>query len=177
MLPLAPPREAMEARHRQRRTPMVCHGNWGPSCARRRSRFALAGRLWSDRGPDYTKKKGTNRRATEFEIADLSVVSFMEFLQGALRAERSTSTQVPALWNERGSAPLHESEMSGGVEADAPRLCQLMRLTERLRSMGLGSSFCLAISWLSPSSVIGRHRTISTAGEPRKGTISNDDDP
>src|SRR6516162_2195154 len=36
--------------------------------------------------------------------------------------------------------------------------------------------YCLAISWLSPSCVIGRHRTLSPASASRKGMISNDDD-
>ena len=39
----------------------------------------------------------------------------------------------------------------------------------------LGRHLCLAISWLSPSCVIGRYRTFSRASEPRKGMISNDD--
>jgi hypothetical protein len=42
------------------------------------------------------------------------------------------------------------------------------------RACGLWSRLCLAISWLSPSFVIGRHRTLSPASEPRKGMISND---
>jgi hypothetical protein len=37
------------------------------------------------------------------------------------------------------------------------------------------ASLCLAISWPSPSFVIGRHCAFSPASGPRKGTISNDD--
>jgi hypothetical protein len=60
--------------------------------------------------------------------------------------QNKKATSVPVLWNERGPSCYFERRL------------------------------CLAISWLSPSAVIGRHRTFSPASEPRKGTISNDDD-
>jgi hypothetical protein len=43
------------------------------------------------------------------------------------------------------------------------------------RPTPLDSPVCLAISWLSPSFVIGQHHTLSPASEPRKDMMSNDD--
>src|SRR5262245_35009755 len=48
--------------------------------------------------------------------------------------------------------------------------------SESERLIEIAKPACLAISWLSPSCLIGRHRTFSHASEPRKGMISNDDD-
>jgi hypothetical protein len=63
------------------------------------------------------------------------------------------------------------SKPSGGVEADTNAA-----YWGRFAIDGFAVVVCLAISWLSRSFVIGRHRTLSPVSAPRKGMISNDDD-